>query len=64
MTVSHTSGVSTNPRVEALKKKHQKLSQRIDEARKRISVSDFYVSDLKKQKLLVKEQIESESRAS
>ncbi len=62
MIVSSTSRVSTNPRVEALKEKHQKLSNRIDEARKRISVSDFYISDLKKQKLMIKEQIEKESR--
>ncbi len=60
-TVSEVSG--NNPRVESLIAKHQRLSERIDEARKRISSSDFYISDLKKQKLLVKEQIAQESRA-
>ena len=64
MTVSNVSGVLSNPRVDALKEKHQKLSQRIDDARKRISISDFYISDLKKQKLIVKEQIETETRVS
>lgn len=64
MSISTVSGVVVNPRVDALRAKHKKLSERIDEARKRISTSDFYLSDLKKQKLLVKEQIQEESRVS
>lgn len=62
MSDSAVTGVPANPRIEALRAKHKKLSERIDEARKRISVSDYYVSDLKKKKLLVKEQIEKETR--
>lgn len=58
------SSVPVNPRVAALKEKHKLLSDRIDEARKRVSVSDFYVSDLKKKKLLIKEQIAEETRVS
>ncbi len=64
MTVYDVSGVTVNPHLDSLKEKHKKLSKRIDEARKRISMSDFYLSNLKKQKLLIKEQIASETRVS
>lgn len=53
---------SENPRVEALRKKHQALSEQIEDAQKKISISDFYVQDLKKQKLLVKEQLHQETK--
>ena len=45
-------------RVNALRKKHRILSQEVDEARKGLSVCDFYLKQLKKQKLFVKEEME------
>lgn len=44
-------------RLQALRAKHQILSQRIDEAQKHPSTADFYVSQLKKQKLMIKEEL-------
>ncbi len=49
-------------RIESLRKQHEILSGKIDEARKCVSVSDFYLSQLKKQKLMLKEQIEGISK--
>jgi len=45
-------------RINALRQKHRILSNQLDQARKNISVSDFYLKQLKKQKLFLKEQIE------
>lgn len=45
-------------RLQALKNKHVILSNRIEEARKSPSTTDFYINQLKKQKLLLKEEIE------
>ena len=45
-------------RINALRQKHRILSSQLDQARKNISVSDFYLTQLKKQKLFLKEQIE------
>lgn len=55
-------------RVEALRAKHAVLSTRLEEAQKSPSTNDFYLRQLKKQKLMLKEEIEglreSEERAS
>ena len=45
-------------RINALRQKHRILSSQLDQASKSISVSDFYLKQLKKQKLFLKEQIE------
>ena len=45
-------------RLEALKKKYTILDARIDEVRKRPFVGDFYLTQLKKQRLLIREEIE------
>ena len=45
-------------RINALRQKHRILSGQLDQARKSVSVSDFYLTQLKKQKLFLKEQIE------
>ena len=42
----------------ALKKRHQDLSDKLEHARVHASVSDFYISELKKQKLHLKDLIE------
>lgn len=47
-----------NARIMALKQKHAVLASRIEEAQKRPSTSDFYLQQLKRQKLMLKEKIE------
>jgi len=44
--------------VHELKKKHEALSSKIEEALRSPSTDDLYISDLKKQKLRLKEQIQ------
>jgi hypothetical protein len=46
-------------RLESLREKHASLSARIEDAQKRPFSADFYVKQLKKQKLAVKEQIQA-----
>ncbi|MCC6598119.1 MAG: DUF465 domain-containing protein [Alphaproteobacteria bacterium] len=45
-------------RVNALKAKHSIISTKLEEEQRRPSTSDFYLRQMKKQKLLLKEQIE------
>ena len=45
-------------RLEALRKRHEILSNRVEEAHKNPSTTDFYLRQLKKQKLVLKEEIE------
>ena len=62
MSVSTASEVSVSKRLEALKAKHRALSQQVDDAQKRLSTSDYYLNQLKKQKLFVKEKLADEER--
>lgn len=57
MSVSTVTGIYSNPRAKALKDKHLALSQKVEEAQKNLSGNDFYLNQLKKQKLSVKEQL-------
>ena len=61
MSVS-VSEVSVNTRIEALRAKHRGLSQEIEQAHNNLSTTDYYLSQLKKQKLIVKEKLESEEK--
>lgn len=45
-------------RVLALQSKHKVLAERINEAQKHPSTADFYIRQLKKQKLMIKEELE------
>lgn len=45
-------------RLDALRNRHSILSNRIEEAQKSPSTTDFYLRQLKKQKLVLKEEIE------
>ena len=45
-------------RLEALKTRHAVLSSRIEEAQKSPATADFYVRQLKKQKLTLKDEIQ------
>lgn len=49
---------SQSSRLEALRKRHSHISDRIEEAHRRPSTTDFYLRQLKKEKLMLKEQIE------
>ncbi|MBI1300091.1 MAG: DUF465 domain-containing protein [Alphaproteobacteria bacterium] len=64
-TVDNTPTASKKyPRIEALRKKHRELSQQVEDARKQLSTTDYYLNQLKKQKLIVKEKLLfEESRA-
>lgn len=62
MSLTTVSEVPANPRIQALKEKHIALSEEIEDAQKKLSTSDYYLSQLKKQKLMVKEKIAAEER--
>ena len=49
-----------SPRLKALRDKHRELSQQVDDARKQLSTTDFYLNQLKKKKLIIKEQLHFE----
>ncbi|MGH1375766.1 MAG: YdcH family protein [Alphaproteobacteria bacterium] len=51
-----------NARVEALRTKHMDLSRKIEDAQRTLSIDDFDINDLKKQKLSVKEELCVEER--
>lgn len=59
MPVTAASASLEPPHLKALKEKHADISRQIDEARKSPSTTDFYLTQLKKQKLIIKEKIES-----
>jgi hypothetical protein len=43
--------------IEELKRKHQNLSAKVEQAQRAPGVDDLYLSDLKKRKLRLKEEI-------
>ncbi len=49
---------SQSSRIEALKSKHSELSIRIEKEQQRPSSASYYLQKLKKQKLVLKEEIE------
>lgn len=49
--------MSLSSHVEELKKKHQTLSEQIEEMQRSPGVPDFEITELKKQKLRIKEEI-------
>lgn len=44
--------------LEELRKKHRTLSDQVEQAQKSLGISDFEITELKKQKLRLKEEIE------
>ena len=44
--------------LEELRKKHRTLSERVEEAQRSLGTSDFQITELKKQKLKLKEEIQ------
>ncbi len=53
----HTQTDSQNPRIEALRRKHEHLSSELENERKKLSSSDLYITRLKKEKLQIKEEM-------
>ena len=49
--------MSVTAHVDQLKKKHESLSQAVEAAQRSPGTDDFTISDLKKQKLRIKEEI-------
>ncbi|MCK5285420.1 MAG: DUF465 domain-containing protein [Alphaproteobacteria bacterium] len=45
-------------RIDALKNRYFIIKAQINKAQKQVSIDDYYVTKLKKQKLILKEQIE------
>ncbi len=58
MTARGTSASSPASRIEALRHKHAILKHRIEQMQNLPSTTDFYLRQLKKQKLILKEVIE------
>lgn len=50
--------MSVRAHVDELKKKHQALSDKVEEAQRAPGTADAEIADLKKQKLRLKEEIE------
>lgn len=50
--------MSLSSHLEELRKKHQLLSQRVEDAQRSLSTDDLEITTLKKQKLRLKEEIE------
>jgi hypothetical protein len=63
---SHAYEVDSSPKIKALKERHSALEDRILEAMKSPSTAsaDFYLKQLKKQKLILKDTIEIMSASS
>lgn len=55
--------MSLTVHIQELRKKHQSLSNKVEEAQRSPSVSDMEISRMKKQKLHLKQEIERLSRA-
>ncbi len=55
--------MSVSTHVQELRKKHESLSQQVEEARKHPGIDDLEISALKKQKLRLKEEISRLTRA-
>lgn len=51
-----------NPRVNALKKKHQELSKKVEEAYQDFAYPDHDLNRLKKEKLRIKEELSAEEQ--
>ena len=64
MPTAHVLPAEKPSRVKALKAKHTALSTRIEELQKRPFTADYYLRQLKKQKLRIKEKIEGIDRIS
>lgn len=63
MHTQHTPASST-PRIEALRKKHQMISKKLETVQSRPFKSDTQITELKREKLKLKEEIEGIRQAS
>ncbi len=54
---NNRNALSFYTRLETLKKKHENLSQQITQEQNNLSAGDYYLKQLKRQKLFLKDQI-------
>ena len=59
MSVQTAPASKENPRILALKQRHNELKQKVEKAQQDLTTTDFYLKQLKKEKLIVKEEIEN-----
>lgn len=59
---TRVSQVSNTAKINALKSKHAAVKTMLEEARKSPSTADYYLNQLKKQKLTLKDEITQLSR--
>ncbi len=50
--------MSLGSHLEELRKKHQTLSEKVEEAQRSLGTSDLTIKEMKKKKLVLKEEIE------
>ncbi len=62
MPVTAENRAHPNARIGALRAKHTALSQKVEQEQKDLSSSDYYLNQLKKQKLLIKEELLDEEK--
>ena len=55
---AHGTAESNPSRIQALKNKYAIINSRIEEAQRSPSIADFYLMQLKKQRLQLKEELE------
>ena len=60
--MSNSISSEQSKRLEALKAKHAVISQRLEQAMKTPASADYYLTQLKKQKLLLKDTIQKLAR--
>ena len=51
--------ISLQERIDNLKEQHQNLEKLLDDENHRVNPNDVHITDLKKQKLAIKDQIEN-----
>lgn len=54
----HALQSSQNSRLDALRSRHELLSRRVKDAQQSPGINDYFISELKKEKLRLKEEIE------
>ncbi|MCI5060293.1 MAG: YdcH family protein [Alphaproteobacteria bacterium] len=60
----HGGGSASSARLEALRARHKNLSEKIEIEQNRPFISEFHIGQLKREKLMVKEEMEGIRKAS
>lgn len=64
MPASQSIASTSSARIDALKAKHKSLSHKIESEQSRPFISEYHLSELKREKLKLKEEIEGIRKAS